>query len=645
MKDIYIPSESEKEIEKKTLVFLKKEEYENYNNETIYYWKVIYENIHTTYKVNEFGSEYTGRKMLLARIYKLINKKSRPEEKEIYSYKIDIIDKPRIDDLNIIFRSALENDLNVINIKFNYCYLLWSLNHCDIDKEIINEAIKSNPKEEKIKSIIKEISPCLSISKQNLTVSIINNYNIYNPGSINEALSIICPNIKNLQDLTIFKKIDMIFCNSGFEQQNNKTINNKNSNEIIDIYNWLQNNEYQINNYNIIIKWFSFFSHKTRLLIIKKYFHDIRNKLTNYDENIIEQFEKNKYSKFQIFRHCLESPKEAYPLSTELLCNSIRIFIKSKGEKFQDINNILDIAVQKCDIVQPNIDFRLEEILPICNGGAIFNENFSGFIEIENEYLLKQETLERKNIKRHANILMNKILAKYEEYLCNDEILGKEQAKKCQQIFNGKATCLKKHECNDKWKIRPDNKEEINLLSLFIDDINISLSRNYIEEKQINYDKLITVITDITKKYGIKNRTGYSFKDMNRPIKEVIDEFYEICSYKIYPNENAAIVSNELNIKRINSLEGININLTIDKLNEQKKWLSSIILNSLEKELCSKAIDGKYFEVNMEEMINLSHIYYYNPYSKNNDFLTCRNNGKYNNMCAPKLSANIHNIT
>lgn len=645
MKDIYIPSESEKEIEKKTLVFLKKEEYENYNNETIYYWKVIYENIHTTYKVNEFGSEYTGRKMLLARIYKLINKKSRPEEKEIYSYKIDIIDKPRIDDLNIIFRSALENDLNVINIKFNYCYLLWSLNHCDIDKEIINEAIKSNPKEEKIKSIIKEISPCLSISKQNLTVSIINNYNIYNPGSINEALSIICPNIKNLQDLTIFKKIDMIFCNSGFEQQNNKTINNKNSNEIIDIYNWLQNNEYQINNYNIIIKWFSFFSHKTRLLIIKKYFHDIRNKLTNYDENIIEQFEKNKYSKFQIFRHCLESPKEAYPLSTELLCNSIRIFIKSKGEKFQDINNILDIAVQKCDIVQPNIDFRLEEILPICNGGAIFNENFSGFIEIENEYLLKQETLERKNIKRHANILMNKILAKYEEYLCNDEILGKEQAKKCQQIFNGKATCLKKHECNDKWKIRPDNNEEINLLSLFIDDINISLSRNYIEEKQINYDKLITVITDITKKYGIKNRTGYSFKDMNRPIKEVIDEFYEICSYKIYPNENAAIVSNELNIKRINSLEGININLTIDKLNEQKKWLSSIILNSLEKELCSKAIDGKYFEVNMEEMINLSHIYYYNPYSKNNDFLTCRNNGKYNNMCAPKLSANIHNIT
>ena len=120
--------------------------------------------------------------------------------------------------------------------------------------------------------------------------------------------------------------------------------------------------------------------------------------------------------------------------------------------------------------------------------------------------------------------------SKYEEYLCNDEILGKEQAKKCQQIFNGKATCLKKHECNDKWKIRPDNKEEINLLSLFIDDINISLSRNYIEEKQINYDKLITVITDITKKYGIKNRTGYSFKDMNRPIKEVIDEFYEICS-------------------------------------------------------------------------------------------------------------------
>lgn len=644
MKDIYIPSESEKEIEKNPLVFLKKEEYENSNKETIFYWKVIYENINTTYKVDEFGSEYTGRKRLLARIYKQINKKSRPDDKETYSYKIDIINKPRIDDLNIIFRSALENDLNVLNAKFNYCYLLWCLNHCDIDKEIFTEAIESYPNKEKIKSIIKEISPCLSSSKQNLVVSIINNYIIYNPESLKEALSIICPNIKNLQNLTIYNKFDMIFSNSSSKQQNHVIVNNINSNEIVNIYDWLQNDEYQINNYHIIVKWFSFVSHKIRLLIIKKYFHDIRNNLTNYDENIIEQFEKNKYSKFQIFRHCLESPKEAYPLSTELLCNSIRIFIKSKGEKFQDINNILDIAVQKCDIVQPNIDFRLEEILPICNGGAIFNENFSGFIEIENEYLLKQETLERKNIKRHANILMNKILAKYEEYLCNDEILGKEQAKKCQKVFNGKATCLKKHECNDKWEIRPDNKEEINLLSLFIDDINISLSRNYIEEKQINYDKLITVITDITKKYGIKNRTGYCFRDMNGPIKEVIDEFYEICSYKIYPNENAAIVSNELNIKRINSLEGININLTIDKLSEQKKWLSSVILNSLEKELCSKPIDGKYFEVNTEDMNKLSHIYYYNPYSKNNDFLTCRNNSKYYNMCAPKCSENIHKI-
>lgn len=211
MKDIYIPSESEKEIEKNPLVFLKKEEYENSNKETIFYWKVIYENINTTYKVDEFGSEYTGRKRLLARIYKQINKKSRPDDKETYSYKIDIINKPRIDDLNIIFRSALENDLNVLNAKFNYCYLLWCLNHCDIDKEIFTEAIESYPNKEKIKSIIKEISPCLSSSKQNLVVSIINNYIIYNPESLKEALSIICPNIKNLQNLTIYNKFDMIF--------------------------------------------------------------------------------------------------------------------------------------------------------------------------------------------------------------------------------------------------------------------------------------------------------------------------------------------------------------------------------------------------------------------------------------------------
>lgn len=69
-------------------------------------------------------------------------------------------------------------------------------------------------------------------------------------------------------------------------------------------------------------------SHYIRLYIVKRYFHDIRNKYIEYDENIIEQFENNKYNKFQIFRHCLKSPKEAYPLSIELLCSSVRIFKK-----------------------------------------------------------------------------------------------------------------------------------------------------------------------------------------------------------------------------------------------------------------------------------------------------------------------------
>lgn len=95
----------------------------------------------------------------------------------------------------------------------------------------------------------------------------------------------------------------------------------------------------------------------------------------------------------------MKSPKEAYPLSIELLCNSVRIFKKVMAKNFQDINGLLDIAIKKCDVVQPKIDFKVNEILPICNGGAIVNASFSGFIKIEKEYVLKPETIEKENIK------------------------------------------------------------------------------------------------------------------------------------------------------------------------------------------------------------------------------------------------------
>lgn len=647
MKDIYIPSESEKEIEETPLVFLEKEEYENAKQETVYYWRVKDENIDATYKLNDFGNEYIQNDTLIARIYKQINKKSKPDDIETYSYKIDVINKPDISDLNLIFKSALRSDLKTLNIKFNYCYLLWCLNNCHIDKYIFKNVIENHPQKERLKSIIKEISPCISISKQNLATSILNDYIVYNPKCLKEALFTKRPNIINFQNLTIFDKFDIIFNDLiYYTQENQEVIKNINKNEIIEIYNWLYNDKYKIDDYKIVTKWYSFMSHNIRLLIIKRYFHDIRNKLTIYNENIVKQFEENKYNKFQIFRHCLQMPKEAYALSAELLCNSIRVFIKSKGEKFQDIDEILDIAIQKSDIVQPKVDFKVEEILPICNGGAIYNENFSGFIKIENEYLLNPDTVDENRIKDYAKKLMSKIATRYEEFLCGDTVLQKEQVEKCKMLFEGKLTCLKKYICNDKWIIDTNNKDKIDFLKQFIDglEIDMSLSKIVIEEKQINYGMLIKTICDLPYKKGEKNNTGYSFTNIKEPDQDILDLFYEVCCYKIYPNENAALVSDESNSNFIKSINGLNINLSKENIDEQKKKVSSIIIRSLEKELGQKPINGKYFEVDKEIKDSLIPIYYVKTYSKNNDFLTCKNNGKYYNLCAPSLSKTTHRI-
>lgn len=645
MAKIYIPYGYEKAIETCPFLFLKKCVYKDYQNELVYYWKVEDDNINDTFKEEEFGDEYKDSEVLLGKVVKITNNVNSRETTNNKSdiYQISVVNQPEESDLDIMLNYAIGGELNILNEKFNYCYLMWCLNYGDISSNLLRASINKHPKKEKLLSILREISPCLSIQKQNLLISLLGSGKIYNPTCVTEALFRINPQQKNFDNLTIFDKFDIIFRFIKYQNIEFDILKELDrDNEIIEIYNWLENDEYKISNYNIVTKCYSFMSHYIRLYIVKRYFHDIRNKYIEYDENIIEQFENNKYNKFQIFRHCLKSPKEAYPLSIELLCNSVRIFKKSNGRKFQDINGLLDIAIKKCDVVQPKIDFKVNEILPICNGGAIVNASFSGFIKIEKEYVLKPETIEKENIKKHARNLIDRFTSRYEEYFCSYAINGDIQLAKCLNLFKGEANCLKKHVYDDRWNMVNNNAKD--LCRLFIDDIDGD-NIKYFEEKQVNYEKLINIIRSLPQKYGIKNKSGYSFIDINESRQELLNEFYELKCYKIYPNKDAVLVSKQYNINKIQYINSLNISLDKENLLEQKKWMSDITLKTLKEELKTEPICGTYFEVGPDKLDYLSKIYYYNASSNDNDFFTCRNNSKFYNLCAPKYAGTIHKAT
>ena len=209
-------------------------------------------------------------------------------------------------------------------------------------------------------------------------------YEIYIPTQITDALKYVTPIISGT-NCNLFDLIDHILGDNSevCDEDGNiiyHEVNTNSSNDFICLYKWFVSDK-PLKDYQLLRSIYSLVSDERQLKIIQRYFHDVRLGNVSFDVKLLEQFRDNDYLEFMHYRYCINTPSCKINIGNQLLCDCILTLIETQGKSFQSFNGILDFAINHCDVTNPKINLGLDSFLPCCNGGAVYNEAFVGFID------------------------------------------------------------------------------------------------------------------------------------------------------------------------------------------------------------------------------------------------------------------------
>ena len=540
--------------------------------------------------------------------------------------------------------------------KYAFMSLLWVLDKKSVNCSTIESAIRRFDSQYHAFFIdaIMKVSRCLSRPKQEQIVTLCSkfgcNYQIYMPPIVTELYQSVCNTFKNI-DRNLFKLIDDIFKSSY--KPNIETLAKQNP--LAAVFRWFYNEE-PLNNYDILRSVFAMLSEEKRLNVVKRYFHDIRLKNTEFDPKVITQFIDNDFDVFIRYRYCTETPGEPILLTVPLLCDNVLTLYNTKGNKFQDFDGVLDFAMTHCDMAQPSIQFKMERFIPTCDGGAVYNSNFKGFIDYQTVHIIDNDLLSDENLLNNIRY----ILDSYGEKLltCSHEenkiINGSKEYRSCKKF-----ECLITH--NDKW-LFPGNFAAV--LNSFIkkpgmvsdtdvivtsDMLSVETFKNYIL-------KLPTQFIQISEEEFLVpsfSRRGRTYDHL------LLERFSKIKRLRIFP-QDGAIVGKSIDVfgfwrKVVNEHFPTSIRMSENEMkrateefcNLERPEVRKRTIDSLKEELQTEFIQDSYFEIPFDRDIlsKVVHKFYFKSSISENDpiyvkeFLTnAPLGGKFKPFCAPELS-------
>ena len=95
-----------------------------------------------------------------------------------------------------------------------------------------------------------------------------------------------------------------------------------------------------------------------------------------------------------LYRYCINTPGGEVHIGNQLLCDCILALYETHGKSLQSFNGIMDFVMKRCDEADPKINLGLAKFLPRCDGGAVYNDAFSGFVDYSILVSLDEETAE-----------------------------------------------------------------------------------------------------------------------------------------------------------------------------------------------------------------------------------------------------------
>ena len=578
---------------------------------------------------------------------------------------------------SLIIRSQNSED------KFPFKYILWFLNHSNWNVEQLISAIgqydiKVQPY---ILKWLQKICRCLSYQKQEKIKEVVHHFNfeykIYFPSQFTDALKYVTPLISGVNH-NLFDLIDHILGDTDevrFDKDGNvidHEVNTDATNDFICFYKWLYSDE-PLNNYRLLKSIYPLVSEKCQLKIVKRYFHDVRLGNISFDVNVIKQFKDNDYEEFIRYRYCINTPSCKINIGNQLLCDCILTLIETHGKSFQSFNGILDFLINRCDVTNPKIDLGLDSFLPCCNGGAVYNDAFVGFIDYSIIISLDSHKFTSENLKKTIISLLDLKGKKKCYFTCkyDNNMTPLEENSKCVKLSEslkfGKLDCVISMIYEDRWIVPSENSD---WLDLFVNksfenhtdkDIEIDLS-------DTSEERMKESIYKIASKYKNEDEETYIIKsqDMDSFECKLLFEYSVPTVMRIYPQEKVYIgplphVMTRSKLYRNSFFDPFNVKELLSKdLNNEDFFkefpkkesleVTKRVVSTLNTILKDSIYNGVYFETkyNKSLLSKLRRLYYYkkivNADTKDFDFSFLRRKGHKGLplFCAPKL-AEVHN--
>lgn len=681
---VEIGSKVYEELRKTSLFFVKFHEDirtdENGHDYDYSLWKSVNSDYSISFPAQNFGNRVNGYCLCLAESATYVEKKDSHGKTYTDKERVNMVFRDvsnSVQDYIICLNSCINRSQNKED-KYYFLEILWLLDKTFIDISHLKEAINQYDSRyiPRILETLRHIGHCLSVKKQNILKKVCTSlnglYDVYMPQMLTEAVQFLQketdPDKKNL-----FQLIDEFF-EDGFGVAYADKIG-KTNNPLLQLVCWFSN-ENKLADYNTLIPLFALMPEKTRLDIVKRYFHDVRCGNTTFDVRLLQQFVNNKFDDFIRYRYCTEIPSEKVILTVPLLCDNIITLYTSNGGAFQTFDGIIDFAITHCNQAHPDINFDLARIIPTCEHSAVYNTDFKGFVDYQLIRKLNTSKLTDENLL----IIIRSILDKYGQRLSypickydNDKIIDTTIFEKCKSVFKDKTTNGSsqqyKNECSgigykfyeDKWRV---NNERTEILKTFISSdssLRKTDSLYYVDIQDVSVDTLRKYVISLPQKFQMVGEDEFlvpSYKEETYDLF-LIKTLSEILRMRIVP-QKGALVGLRFDVfgywKEIYTTlsddekcdsrgEAFKKALSVFKEKESNEVYRRTVV-SLKKELKTNEYNGEYFELkyDRQQLVRLISRYYFKETLKDDDddtrrnFLTLSYTGNFKPYCAPTLS-------
>lgn len=255
-------------------------------------WKSVNSDYSISFPAQNFGNRVNEYCLCLAESATYIERKDSygkiyADESRVNMVFRDVSNS--VQDYTVCLNSCISRSQNNED-KYYFLEILWLLDKTFIDVNHLIDAINKYDSRSIpcVLNILRHIGHCLSVKKQNILKKVCNSlngqYDVYMPQMLTEAVLFLQKT--EIDKKNLFQLIDEFFKGEFGVAYADKI--GETSNPLLQLVCWFSN-EKKLADYNILIPLFALVPEKTRLDIVKRYFHDVRCGNTTFDVRLLQQ--------------------------------------------------------------------------------------------------------------------------------------------------------------------------------------------------------------------------------------------------------------------------------------------------------------------------------------------------------------------